>query len=124
MSVNIQIKKSFLLDTLLSLRNMEKKLFWFLILTYIFGSLVLAMRYSDPNIFSASGGVVTIYGILILVSISTPLTVEELRNKASNTEPNNPANILKTHNLQIRALLTSIVGTLIWAYGWLLSGLM
>jgi len=114
--MNIEVKQSFLRKVLLSLRTISSFKLWSILFLYLGASLFLTFDKSEPNFFSAAGGVTTIIGLLQFIALSIPLFPSEL-------EQQNDGSILSTlhnHDLQIRSLKITILGTLIWCYGWLI----
>jgi hypothetical protein len=119
-NMDIKVKESWLLKTLISLRTISPRLLWTIMSLYWLASLFLSYGYSDTNIISAAGGVTTIFGLLQFITLSIPLSVEELEEPEELTAEQQREKILKNHELQVRGLRLTIIGTLVWAYGWLL----
>lgn len=118
------------------IKNASNTKIW--ILAILFSSLSLALSFytGESNFFSASGGVITILGLIIFVGISTPISLEEIDRVVQRQvsgipkikEDNGPEVIQYIANVvdetihsrarQVLGLSITILGTIIWAYGW------
>ncbi len=111
---------------------------WSISLIFILLSFLLACIAGNSNIFAASGGVVTILGLLIFIGITTPVELEEIQEVINSQtsspqirEDNGPeviAHIAKTvedvlyaRGRQVLGFSITLSGTLVWAYGWLIE---
>jgi len=109
----------------------------FIVLT----SFALSFFTGITDIFSASGGVLTVLGIFVLVGVSTPVSFEDI-DQAVKEEVSNPCSktsatgeeviqhiativqrILHNRSRQVLGTKISAIGILIWAYGWLIEKL-
>ncbi|GLQ30458.1 hypothetical protein [Litoribrevibacter albus] len=111
---------------------------WCVSLIFMVLSFLLACFVGNSNIFAASGGVVTILGLLIFIGITTPVELEEIQ-EVINSRTSSPqvredngaeviAHIAKTvedvlyaRGRQVLGFSITLVGTLVWAYGWLIE---
>jgi hypothetical protein len=98
-------------------------------------SIVISYAMRDFNWFAASGGVTTIFGVLLTVSHSVPKTDEDIQNYIASMFPKSRDGILpeeeatekdqeqtmitavnKILKTESTGLVITITGTLIWAY--------
>lgn len=109
------------------------KLFSFYLLFFIFVSYLISSLNDDPNYFSASGGVATILGLLMLIRYSTLEHVIDIQHAVTSrhqkhfgfadkftSETTIQENNIKVKNeisIEIKGLIITMLGTLIWAYG-------
>lgn len=120
------------------IKNSSNKRIWTISAIFMGVSFVLALVFSSSNIFSASGGVVTVLGLLIFVGISTPITLDEIQESINSQaatpnliEDNGPQviqhiartvdEVLYSRAKQVLGLTVTASGTLVWAYGWLIE---
>lgn len=116
-------------------------------------SLIVSIVYKDFNWLAASGGVTTIFGVLLTVSHSVPKTDEQIQNYVASIFPksrdgvmaelpatrggdmpiteasiNNKTLMEETANRILRiesiGIILTIVGTLLWAYAGFLTKLL
>jgi len=113
---------------------------WGVALGFMFSSLLLACIVCNSNVFSASGGMVTILGLLIFIGITTPVELEDIQ-ETINSQTSMPqiredngaeviAHIAKTvesvlyaRGRQVLGLSITLAGTTVWAYGWIIESL-
>jgi hypothetical protein len=118
------------------IKNASNRKIWFLALTFSSLSFVISFYSGEPNFFSASGGVITIIGLIIFVAISTPVSLEEIDSIVNNQilrrpqiKDDNDSKVIQyivnvvdetihDRSRQVLGLSVTIYGTLIWAYGW------
>lgn len=118
------------------IKNASSTKIWILALLFSGLSLVLSFYTSESNFFSASGGVITILGLIIFVGISTPVSLQEIDKVVQSQVTGTPkiredngaqliryiANVvdetIHSRTRQILGLSITTFGTLIWAYGW------
>lgn len=133
-------KKGFIYNRIISLMSYVKKcpskMILFFVFIYLFVSIALYLYTNNNNWVSASGGVLTILGVLVVFATSTPITIEEIQTHASQNDSisywaGNEESTLKAQqqalknsndlqSRQVLALTITIIGTFVWAYGWLL----
>lgn len=118
------------------IKNASEIKIWTSALVFSALSLAISFYFGESNFFSASGGVITILGLIIFVGISTPVSVDEINlvtqsqiSGTPKTTEDNSAEVIqyvvdvvnKTIHARSRQLLglkVTIYGTLVWAYGW------
>lgn len=130
-----QNKLLWLIDFIKSSSNFKV---WCVSLIFMLLSLLMACFVGNSNIFAASGGVVTILGLLIFIGITTPVELEEIQ-EVINSQTSSPqiredngaeviARVAKTvedvlyaRGRQVLGFSITLAGTLVWAYGWLIE---
>ena len=100
-------------------------------------SFFIGQLKSDMNLFAASGGVMTIFGLLSMIRFTTiekylqqqniidnssgitgpPLRDEEIERIEKESRERARIKIKKELRSEIKGLALTVVGTIIWAYG-------
>ena len=118
------------------LSSAKQETVWYFSISIFVISFLLSIYFDNSNFFSASGGLVTIVGLLILASISIPVNEKEIEIeyrkavgqpfavnddywRTHHAESHN--RFIKEKNGHIFAINVSIVGTVVWAYGWVID---
>ena len=105
-------------------------------------SIGVSFIMREFNWFAASGGVTTIFGLLLTVSHSVPKTDEDIQNYVASIFPKSRDGIMAWQEIEEEdrqspmitaankvlkseslGLIITITGTLIWAYSGFLTGL-
>ncbi|MEH6450391.1 MAG: hypothetical protein V7765_17100 [Oleispira sp.] len=113
------------------------------LIAFNIASIVMSFTMRDFNWFAASGGVTTIFGVLLTVSHSVPKTDDDIQNYVASMFPKSrdgimpeirakgkdqKATMITAANKVLKAeslgLIITITGTLIWAYSGFLTGLL
>ncbi|NOQ94756.1 MAG: hypothetical protein GQ547_09015 [Methylophaga sp.] len=120
------------------IKNSSNRNIWRISIGFVLAHFFLSILFLNSNIFSASGGVITILGLLIFVGISTPITLGEIQKSINSQTPmpqikdnNGPEviqriaktvdEVLHSREKQVLGLSVTIFGTLVWAYGWVIE---
>ena len=118
------------------LSGSDQWVIWSMSSLLLAASFALSVYFKNSNFLSASGGVVTIIGLLILASISIPVNERDIeieyRKYIGHDFPANDTywrnhyaeshnRFIKDKNGHLFGINVSIVGTVVWAYGWLID---
>ena len=132
-------KENIYLRALAFIKNSSDKRIWTIVLLFTGISLAVSYMTGESNFFSASGGVITVLGLLIFVGISTPITMEEIDKVVHNQISGMPevkadngkevikysANVVEQtihcRARQVLGLSVTVDGTIVWAYGWVIE---
>ncbi len=104
---------------------------------YCFISFYLGFYFNDMNIFSASGAVMTVFGLFSMIRFTTiekylnqeaiarastgvtgpPLSTEDSKKLIKKNQVKAKVRLQHELRSEIKGLILTIIGTMIWAYG-------
>ncbi len=109
----------------------------YVIAVFILGSLVASKVSGDMNLFAASGAILTIFGLFQMIHFTTierflnqnniiqnstgvtgpPISPEKYEIIVAENRKNAKEKIERELKSEIKGIICTILGTLIWAYG-------
>ena len=109
----------------------------YVIAVFILGSLVASKVSGDMNLFAASGAILTIFGLFQMIYFTTierflnqnniiqnstgvtgpPISPEKYEIIVAENRKNAKEKIERELKSEIKGIICTILGTLIWAYG-------